>query len=91
MTDSPRQFLAIVANALVRVVALIILGLSHWGLGWLLRFLASYPVSAANEILTSISDIAFTMIYIYILWDMVCMFVPWLRPQERSESKTDNA
>jgi formate hydrogenlyase subunit 4 len=79
--ESPLPFILKVGNALLRIAALIVLFVAHWLLEKVMTFLFPAPYPPARILLEAISYIVFAFLYVYLLWDMVVVFVPRLRPK----------
>jgi hypothetical protein len=79
--ESPRRFIERVGDALLRSVALFVMGAVHWALEWCLRFIIPENMPPAKLWLEDISLVFFAAIYVYLLWDMFKVFVPWFQPK----------
>jgi hypothetical protein len=79
--ESPIAFLAKVRDAALRAGALIVLDFCHWCIGKSFAFFNHFNYKPASVLLEAISYIVFAFLYVYLLWDMVKIFVPWLRPK----------
>ena len=80
--ESPRAFLSRVLDALLRIGALLVVGFAHWVLEQGLKLII--PVNLGHAALMLMEDISFgffALIYVYLLWDMLKIFIPWLQPK----------
>ena len=80
-TESPVAFLTKVRDAAIRAAALIVLDFCHWCIERSFAFFNHFSYKPASVVLEGISYIVFAFLYVYLLWDMVKVFVPWLRPK----------
>jgi hypothetical protein len=78
-TDSPREFLLMSLNALLRLAALAAMGLAHFLLEKGSVYLVPENIPSAKLWLQDIAFAFFSLIYVYLLWDMVTVFIPRLR------------
>lgn len=80
--DSPQEFLRKFGNALLRLAVLAVMGLVHFSLGKGLTYLAPENVPSARLWLQDIAFVFFALIYVYLLWDMVKVFIPYLQSKK---------
>lgn len=73
-----KAFLAKVGNGLLRIVALGVFLLAHLGLWKLVGYVFPGPMSAARLWIEALSFCVFAFVYVYLLWDLVKIFVPWV-------------
>ena len=55
------------------------MGIAHWGLEKAILFIVPANIPAAGRWLEDISFGAFCLIYVYLLWDMIKVFIPRLQ------------
>ncbi len=90
--ESPRAFVSRVGDALLRTLALVIFGVVHWLLEKGIRFVVPSNLDRASILLEDVSFVFFALIYVYLLWDMLKVFIPWINvklalARSRGESK----
>jgi hypothetical protein len=79
--DSPKEFSVRVGNGLLRVAALLIMGGAHYLLEKSLIYIIPENMPWAKAWLQDISFVFFALIYVYLLWDMLKVFIPQLQPK----------
>jgi hypothetical protein len=79
--EKPSVFLAKVRDALLRAGALIVLDAAHWCIEKSLDYFNHFSYRPARTLLDAAGYGAFALVYVYLLWDMLKIFVPWLRPK----------
>ena len=77
--ESPQAFALRVRDALLRVAALFVMGAAHRALMWGLDYVVPANFDGAKVLLEDVSFVTFSMIFLYLLWDMLKVFVPWLQ------------
>jgi hypothetical protein len=77
--ESPRAFLSRVGNALLRIIALAVVGAAHWALEKGLTYVIPENFKSEATLIEDVSFLFFLLIYLYLLWDMLKVFIPWLQ------------
>lgn len=77
--DTPKEFLARIGSALLRVGALVVMGVIHYFLEKAMIYIIPENMPWAKHWLEDISFVIFLLIYVYLLWDMLKIFVPMLQ------------
>ena len=77
--ESPWAFLFRVWNALLRIFALATIGAAHWGIEQGLSRILPDNFKPAKLLIEDVSFLFFLAIYLYLLWDMLKVFIPWLQ------------
>ena len=88
--ESPRAFFRRVWDALLRVGALVLFGFIHYWMEKAIPLLVPRAWNGVSEYVEEISFLFFLAIYLYLLWDMLKVFVPWLQAKPYPESKSEN-
>jgi hypothetical protein len=88
-SGSPRAFLHRVGAAFLRLIALGMLGGAHWLLERLTAILVRWSREPfAGVLLNDISFVIFLLIYLYLLWDIVRIFIPALTPKSLANQRS---
>jgi hypothetical protein len=77
--DSPKDFLLRFWDAMLRIIGLFILILAHKYLTKSITANLPENMPWAKPWLEDISFVGFVLIYVYLLWDMLKIFIPWLQ------------
>ena len=77
--DSPKAFLVKAGNAALRVIVLIAMGAIHILLEKGMMYLIPDNMPWARLWLQDIAFAFFVLIYVYLLWDVLKVFVPLLQ------------
>lgn len=92
-TSKDRVFIRSVGSALLRLVALVLFLVVHYYLNKALVFFCPANLTGTVIFVESVIFVFFALIYVYLAWDMVTVFVPWLRRAEGAkvvEQEVDN-
>jgi len=65
--------------ALLRIVAACVFAMADRGFNWVLDRVFSSAPRLYLTLLETVGLVAFGLLYLYLLWDMLCVFVPRLR------------
>jgi len=79
--EQPLAFVKRVGDALLRIAAMVCFGIVHWAINKLIVFIVPYNMERADIWLEDISFIFFGIIYVYLLWDLLTVFIPRLKPR----------
>jgi hypothetical protein len=77
------SFWLTVGEALLRPVAVLLFALLHWGITWAVKASLGPDLHQLEDILASVSAIAFAAVNAYLLFDMIAVFMPQLRKKRR--------
>jgi hypothetical protein len=76
---SPKVFLGMVGNALLRILALAVFGVAHWLLDLGSVYLVPENLKEGRLWLQDIAFSGFALVYAFMLWEMICIFAPWTK------------
>jgi hypothetical protein len=79
--DSPRAFLLRAGNALLRLVVVAILGIAHWLLEEGILYVLPGNLNPCRLWVQDVFFCVFMLVYVYLLWDMVKVFIPRLQAE----------
>jgi len=74
---SPLAFLRRVRDALLRIAALMALVASHWALDKLMEWASPTQYGPGKFLLGMISQAVFYLVYVYLMYDVLKIFIPW--------------
>lgn len=66
-------------EALKRLIALMIFLAAHFVLNKAFAFVVPINMTGALVLTQDVIFVIFLLVYAYLGWDMVCVFIPWLR------------
>lgn len=91
---SSKVFLGMVGNALLRILTLAMFGVIHWLLDLGSFYLVPENLKEGRLWLPDIAFAAFALVYVFILWEMICIFAPWTKAKPSlvvAEVKSDES
>lgn len=74
--DTPKELLVKAMNAMLRIGVMLVFGTIHFFLLRAMRHLIPQNMPSGRLLLEDISFVFFFLVYVYLLWDMVCVFIP---------------
>lgn len=80
--DSLVEFLKRLGNALIRIGGLFVVGFAHWSLEKAIPFVVPENLPSAGLWLKDFSFCIFSLIYAYLLWELLVVFIPRLKAKE---------
>ena len=87
MEADTKTFWEKVAEALYRVVALAVFAFADRGLQIVLEWTVFKSGGRFLEFIDNFGNTAFGVLYVYLLWDMLTVFIPILSPAAQSFAK----
>ena len=79
--ESPKAFIQRCWDAMLRIVAIAIFGFLHWLMEMGIPYLLPENVKPMRLWLEDISFAVFSLVYVYLLWEILKLFIPWLNPR----------
>jgi len=88
--ESPKAFLARLGNAALRVAAMVLFICLHALIARALPLIVPENFKPALIWMQDVAFPFFALVYVYLLWDMVKVFVPKLNPKKYPGTEAQN-
>jgi len=66
-------------SALQPLIALVIFAIAHWIVNHVLKWILPPNLEWAFPFVEDVFYVFFFLVYVYLGWEMVTVFIPWLR------------
>jgi hypothetical protein len=77
----PKEFALRCWDAILRIIAIAIFGSLHWLLDKGLTYLLPENFRPAKVWIEDLAFVVFSLVDVYLLWEILKLFIPWLNPR----------